>query len=248
VFERLKAARAEVAQSPGALLSDELAGVARSYRLFQGNAREFAAFHGRFDTDATARLELWDVKNRKLFEAFLGEVDRLLHNYLAAASTLRDHTRRLWRQYPPADPALIAEYDQRVRDAFTESPLVQFVQRLRNYSTHSQLPVSRGRLAWTRDSGDQSTVELSKAKLLEWDGWNAAARDFLESSADEIDLRVVVSEYTAVADDFNQWFARAFVNGHLAAFEDLNARKARFNELLARSGLVRPQDAQPDGP
>lgn len=146
VFERLKAARAEVAQSPGALLSDELAGVARSYRLFQANAREFAAFHGRFDTDATARVELWDATNRKLFEAFLGEVDRLLHNYLAAASTLRDHTRRLWRQYPPADPALIAEYDQRVREAFTESPLVQFVQRLRNYSTHSQLPVSRGRL------------------------------------------------------------------------------------------------------
>lgn len=140
VFERLKAARAELAQSPGALLSDELAGVARSYRLFQGNAREFAAFVGRFDTDVTARLELWDVKNSKPFEAFLDEVDRLLHNYLAAASTLRDHIRRLWQQHPPADPALIAEYDQRVREAFAESPVVQFVQRLRNYSTHSQLP------------------------------------------------------------------------------------------------------------
>ena len=74
---------------------------------------------------------------------------------------------------------------------------------------------------------------------------DAAARDFLESSADEIDLRVVVSEYTAVVDEFNQWFAHAFVNGHLAAFEDLNARKARFNDLLGRSGSSRRQPDRP---
>jgi hypothetical protein len=237
VLEELKAARTEVAQSQGAFLSDELAGVARSYWLFQGNAREFAAFLGRFDTDATARVELWALKNRKGFDAFLDEVDRLLHNYLAAASTLRNHTRRLWQQHPPADPALIAEYEERMKDAFAESPLVQFVQGLRNYATHSQLPVARGRLTWTPDAGDHSTVELSKSKLLESDRWNTAAKEFLDSAAEQIDLRILVSAYTAVVEEFNEWFTRAFVTGHRPAFDDLNARKAHFDELLRRSGL-----------
>ena len=237
VLEELKAARADLARSPGALLSDELAGVKRSHRLFHGNAREFVAFFGRFDADPSARVELWALKNRKEFDAFLDEVDRLLHNYLAAVTTLRDHTRSLWQQHPPADPALIAEYATRVRDAFAESPLVQFVQGLRNYSTHSQLPVSRGRLFWAAEAGDHPTVELSKSELLEWDRWNAAAKEFLDSAAEQIDLRIVVSEYTAVVDQFNEWFTCAFVSGHRRAFDDLNARQKHFNELLRRSGL-----------
>jgi len=242
-FEELQVLRANVADSPGAPLSDELGAVARTYRLWQENALEFVRFLARFDEDVTARLELWQVENREGFNAFLDEVDRLLHNYLAAASTLRDHTRCLWQQYPPSDPALVAEYDERVRELFAESPMAQFVQGLRNFSMHSKLPLVQGRFTWSVDGGEHQTVVLPKASLLEWDRWNVLAREFIESRH-EFDLRAVLAEYSAVVDDFNQWFGAAFVKGHLAAFEDLNERKVRFNEALDRSGLRSGWDAK----
>jgi hypothetical protein len=237
-WAEIDAARDEIRQSPGAVLYDELAAVARSYRLFVANTQEFERFLGHFDTDVTARLELWDERNRQRFEAFLDEVDRLLHNYLAAASTVRDHTRRLWQQHPPADAAATAEYERRVRDTFAEAPLAQFVQRLRNYSMHSKLPIARGQLTWSREHGDHSTVVLSKEALFRWNDWNAPARRFIETADENIDLRVVVRDYTAIVHDFNQWYGRAFVGGHLPAFDDLMARNANYAAVLQRLGLI----------
>src|SRR5262249_51865517 len=142
------------------------------------------------------------------------------------------------------DPALKAEYETRTREAFAESPVVQFVQRLRVETAHRKLPAVRGSMTWTPEAGDRSTVILSKEALLASGDWNAAARKYIESCSKKIDLRVVVNEYTAAVDDFNEWFGRAFVQWHVTAFQDLNARIARYNEMLRRSGLPLPDPEQ----
>jgi hypothetical protein len=98
---------------------------------------------------------------------------------------------------------------------------------VRNFTTHSKLPIARGKFTWTRDAGETSTVALNKGTLLEWDGWNAAARTFLDASDEDIDLRDVVREYAALVHSFNEWFGRAFVGGHLPAFDELTARVRR---------------------
>jgi hypothetical protein len=245
VWEEIKAARAEIANSPGAALRNELAAVARSYRLFHANATELERFLAQYD-DPSARVELWALQNRDSFDAFLDEVDRLFHNFLAAAATLRDHTRRLWDEYSPPDPALTAEYDKRVREAFAESPLVQFVQRLRNYSTHTKLPLALGRFSWTPETGDQSTTVLPKAALLEWDGWTATARRFITSHDGDLDLRQILWAYVACVDEFNQWFGHAFLRGHLPAFDDFNARRAAYAQLLRRHGYRPEEESRPD--
>jgi hypothetical protein len=67
----------------------DLAGLARSYRLFLGNDRELLAFLTAHE-EPPAVLELFALRNRAAFESFLDEVDRLLHNYLASALSLRD--------------------------------------------------------------------------------------------------------------------------------------------------------------
>ena len=240
-FACVKEAQAAVYDCEGARLHSELGGVARTYRVFVGNDREFQALFAHYDNNVQARLELWDTHNRDGFDAFLDEVDRLLHNYLAAATSLRDHTRRLWRQDPPPDMALTAEYDERVKRTFADSPLANFVQRLRNYMTHSKLPVAQGKFTWEQGSGESSTVALSKAALLEWDDWNVAARAFLDEADDDIDLSDVLRDYTALVHDFNQWFGRAFVEGHLPAFDELEDRTTTYNNLLHELGLVPPE-------
>lgn len=235
--QRIDAALEAVRSCDGARLYSELGGVSRTYRVFVGNDREFHAMFARY-SDTQALLELWDVRNRAGFDAFLDEVDRLLHNYLAAAASLRDHTRRLWRKYPPAKTALTVEYDRRVKEAFADSPLANFVQRLRNFSLHAQLPVAQGQFTWSPDDGERSTVVLNRAALLEWGGWNVGARSFIDAAEADIDLQEVVGAYTALVHDFNQWFGRAFVGGHLPAFDDLERRKAECAAILREAGLL----------
>jgi hypothetical protein len=67
--------------------------------------------------------------NTEELHAFLNEVERLLHAFLAAAMTLRDHSRNTSRRLlPPDDRDELAEaYRERIDLVFAESPLAQFV-------------------------------------------------------------------------------------------------------------------------
>lgn len=131
MHERVEKLNETISRSRGWRLRRELSGVARGYRVFLGNDRELRQFldaHAQPD----AALALWDDSNREGFERFLDEVDRLLHNYLASAASLRDHTRRLWQKYPPADAALAQEYERRAAAAFASPfPAVAFWRKRR---------------------------------------------------------------------------------------------------------------------
>jgi len=69
-FEELQVLRANVADSPGAPLSDELGAVARTYRLWQENALEFVRFLARF---AGARGRCRAVHGSRHCRALSGE-------------------------------------------------------------------------------------------------------------------------------------------------------------------------------
>jgi hypothetical protein len=237
-WEQIKLAEQRMKDCAGEELMSEFSSLARTARLFIGNEREFGK---QFETyeDLPARLELWDARNREAFEAFLDEVDRLLHNYLASVTSLRDHTRRLWTKLPPADPAVRSEYQARVDATFTDSPLANFVHGLRNFSMHRQLPVVRGQLTWTPDTGETSAVVVSSSALREWDGWNASARAFLEDADEDVDLQAVVAGYSALVQDFHQWFGVAFVGGHLPAFDEWVELRSEYVRLLRRAGVLR---------
>ena len=91
---RIKELRAKIAASEGGKLQSELSAVGRMYRLFATNDKELRD-HFERHSSPQAILELWDIEHRERFDAFLDETDRLLHNYLAAAASLADHTMRL---------------------------------------------------------------------------------------------------------------------------------------------------------
>lgn len=235
LLERITEARGRIRACGGATLYSELSAVARTYRLFSANERELGGYFARF-TETQALLELWDTNHRERFDSHLDEIDRLLHNYLAAAASLRDHSRCLWQKHPPQDASLTAEHDRRIKATFADSPVANFVQKLRNFTLHAHLPVIHGTMSWSADEGTlTSATVLSKGALTEWDGWNAQARVFLAQSDDEIDLLEVVGAYTAAVHDFNRWFGRSFVEGHLAAFDELSALQAAYAALLPQA-------------
>jgi hypothetical protein len=212
--------RTEIAASEGARLRRELSTLGRTFGVFSGNARELQDFL-RKHMETAAVFELWNLDNREGFDRFLDEVDRLLHNYLASVASLRDHTRRVWGDHGPNDTKLRAEYEQRKDESFASSPLARFVQQLRNYALHRRLPVAYGTLSWTPETGEVARVVLDRDTLLEWDGWDALARQYLDDAPEQTVIIDLIDEYTQRVVELDEWVRAAFVRGHEAAFADL---------------------------
>lgn len=232
--ERVKAARARLEACPGATLREEMLTLSRTYRIFTTNGQHLqehlATAHG-----PGAIPTMFAVDRRARLDAFLYETDRLLHNYVAAAGSLRDHTRRLWDKHPPSDDALNAEYERRVGEAFTTSPLVQFIQGLRNDMLHRRLPGSLSvTISLSDDDGSETvTVGFPADQLLQAGEWKAQARTYLEERAGEVvDISQIVDDYTNVVRGFNDWFGNAWVDGHRAAFDEYDRLVKEHDALI----------------
>lgn len=237
IVSRIKQLREEVASSEGGKLQSELVAVARMYRLFDANERELQRHFGRYSDNLQALLELWDIDHPERFEAFLDETDRLLHNYLAAASSLADHTMRLWKKYPPQDESVRDDYEQRVAETFKDSALANFIQGLRNLTVHRKLPVIQGTMSFTGPASGATpaltaATVLNKEALLSWDGWKGKAKEYLAQAGDSIDIEQVVAEYTGAVHDFNEWFGKTWIEAHLSAFEAMHTLASEHDDLV----------------
>jgi hypothetical protein len=85
-FEKLLARRDALGELPGWRVRAEILALDRILRVFLANMGQLLIFLAKHAEPETA-VRLWDTKRRKEFDAFLNEVDRLLHNYLAAATS-----------------------------------------------------------------------------------------------------------------------------------------------------------------
>jgi hypothetical protein len=231
---RIEELRAQILASPDRKLVIEYELLARTYGVFKGNANELRTYLEKHNDPAVA-LPMWDLNHRERLNDFLDEVGRLLHNYLAAVGSLRDHTRILWRSYLETDT-----YDEKVQATFIESGCCVFVQHLRNYTLHAQMPITRAQIDGTEDTMDFS-VKLSRPDLLRWSKWPPRAKEYLlGQSADAIDLEEVVTEYECAVRKFYDWFGFAFrerthdsfrrhqwlLEAHREALADLDASRA----------------------
>jgi hypothetical protein len=164
-LEELQAMRAELWGLEGRTFIQEINALTRTIRLFDGNTRELRRFLGK-TAEPPQALHIAALRDREL-DQFLDEVDRLLHNFVAAAISLRDHTRRIQAKFLPAVER-DHEYDARVREAFRDAQISRFVTELRNYTTHARLPIARGH--FHMDMAEQSfdaTVALDAEDLLQ---------------------------------------------------------------------------------
>ena len=83
-------------------------------------------------------LKIWDVNNRRMLNAFLIEVSRLLHNYLSSTFSLIRHNVKLCKDLNC--PELDEEYSEKVK-ALKEKQVVVFVYDLRTFAQHVGLPL-----------------------------------------------------------------------------------------------------------
>jgi len=197
----------------------------RSIRYtFVGNYRDLR--HSTLESEhAWSSIPVRDVvtQHSPEYARRLAELSRLLHNFLAAAMSLKDHTNividRVFTE------VLYAPYERQVINTFAEKPVAHFVQELRNYSLHRRLL-----LPGTTTKAGATTLFLSKQKLLKGKKWDGASKKFLEAYEDDVPIRQFTDDYYAIVQSFHQWLDGYFYDKyarHIEAQRELDIEKIR---------------------
>jgi hypothetical protein len=135
------------------------------------------------------------------------ECVRLIHNFLASATTLIDHTRIFFKTHYP-NTEINRVYREAVSEKFERNESTRFVQDMRNFMLHKGLLPLERHMTFERDqqTGEQMAstgFQLKVLDLLEWQNWKPEVRKYLKRQPKKIDLLPVVNEYTRLIEVFH---------------------------------------------
>jgi hypothetical protein len=172
---------------------------------------------------------LFTVRNRDK----LGQVGRdvvcFIHNYVAAALSLIDHTRNLYNKlYAPAQQ--FPDYENRVSTEFIQNPLAQFVVSLRQYCQHYKAPNITVQTTFPNGLNARPVrkVLLALGDLQTFDGWRPKAREYLRTVADAVDIQEVATAYRDKVMAFYQWVQARQDEIHEAEFQRFRTKEAEL--------------------
>jgi len=220
--------QAEMRGHPGGEAHSRWEGLKRTLDVHERNGRELEALLARVSDTPELGIEMFqNTKPPIVREQIEAEVDQRLHNYVASAATLVDHTRRMLANY---EGTRFHETYEARRTTISDSPVAKFIKDLRNYSLHRELPfvantVNIGRTTEGTLGDVRAEIELSCSLLLTWDGWTSGSRDFIRKSGDTIRLRHVLVQRIALVRDLYEWIRNQYHGLH--RFEI-----GMFNELV----------------
>jgi len=200
-----------------------------SYNIFHGNMNELLAALGVLDNFSVG-MKLMSQNNGEVGTQFHREANRLFHNFLASAMTLISHTRNFMEQHYKDIP-VFQVYTQKVQSELANDPLCRFIQELRNYLLHKELPHSSMSLKVERDNKAESTILIDAEKLLEWKKWSKVGRTYLENCPPKIKMSVVVSAYCKKIIEFHQWLDEALINAHKNQLYELETLQRLYQKL-----------------
>jgi hypothetical protein len=224
VFERILG-------SEGERVHWQMQALAAAYFVFAGNARELLVRIEQVENRAVAR-RLWDMDNREKFNLIQKDTMRLVHNFLAGAFTLIEHTRVVTRELYKG-LAFEQEYGAKLQEVFAASDLAAAVKGLRHWMTHrGPVPVSF-QLTFP-DGASKCLVVLDPAQLRSWDGWTGQAKAFIGGLTASPPLRTMVEEYMKLVEGFYLWLQQRMEEIHAAAFLEVRELQERLEELHAR--------------
>ena len=200
-----------------------------SVEIFQENAGELVRLLRGVKTGPAA-LRLWAVESRPALDLFLREVARLLHNFVAAAFSLVDHSRRFHKRNYKCDHRF-ADYETQVKTRFADDSLCQFVQGLRNFFIHKEVPNVSSTASLNQGEDIDNTVFLMKADLEGFD-WKPVARRYLDTAPDRIDLLMVAESYATKVTNFYTWVFARLEEIHADDLAAVHSKQERFRRAI----------------
>jgi hypothetical protein len=208
-----------IKESEGERVSCKIEELHATFFIFSANREQLLTAIRAFE-HPTNMSTLWSVENRPALRHFHKEIARLLHNYLASAATLIDHTRIFVRDLYQGQP-FYEEYQEKRDDTFKTSQLAGFIMGLRNWMLHKGLAPTVARLSGTTTS-PLSTIVLSHEELKTWGKWDTRAKAYLATLNSDPELHTVVLSYGSLVESFYEWLENRVQDIHASAFQELD--------------------------
>lgn len=219
----------ELTLMPEYALVMQLQGFSDSIYAFDKNFQDLIGLIDFLANDPRAEPLYW-LRNRDRLALAMRDIIRLTHNYVTAALSLIDHTRRLHEKlYGNGDA--FPEYHARLTVEFALDPLSQFVKCLRQYCQHYRAPNLEVTVSWTQ--GDQRPTRafsLLKTDLESFDGWSTTARKYLATVTEAVDIARMAAEYRDKVIAFYKWYQSRQEEIHA---DDLHRFREKERQLLS---------------
>jgi len=138
------------------------------------------------------------------------ETTRFLHNFIASAISLVDHTR-VFRMdiFQNANDPFHTEYDAAIKENFTDNELTNFIKDFRQYFLHTKSP----RISTINNLADavkdiKASIVIDKVELLAFSGWKSTAKKYIEELSGPLDVLSTINDYYEWVIKFQGWFEK----------------------------------------
>lgn len=195
---------------------------AMTFYTFSANAQEIRQLLRRYEDPNAALARL--IKNpHRANEQLRVDAVRALHNFLAAAKSLVDHSRNFIREVYRADP-FWEEYQAKVKAELAPVGAIAFVHDLRNYMVHRGIPLLRETYRFVKDEPSSFSVSLDLGRMRSWENWSAHARVYMATLPDHVRLAPIIEDYVERVVYFHKWVTdrrKEIDRPHLIELNDL---------------------------
>lgn len=201
--------------------------------------------------DPDIGISLMIEDNRDAGEQTHREINRHIHNFVAAAKTVVDHNRVLLEERY-GEGNILKEISKRISETVGINPVCKFVHDLRNYMVHKGLPNSEMYLHATNNGPGEAMhfvtgVRIKTESLWNYSGWTAPAKNYINQSNEYIDIGAFTQEYVNEIRKFNDWLDSKLIEHHskdlieLAQLQEVLANQS--NETGSKSAPIDKEDA-----
>lgn len=217
----------QLADAPGAEILHELRRLDEySLHLFNRNFDALNELVGGLSSPEVDHSAFMNRVNRGKSHVVRKEILFRLHNYVASAKSLVDHSRIVYEKMYEREGKM-EEYENVKKERLIEDKLVQFVQELRQMCQHYKLPYVGS--SWEIMSNDFKFL-LSKDELLQFDNWNSRAKEFIERHDESIDLKEVIDGYHRKILSFHRWAIDKYKDMYSSELEEIDRINEKIND------------------
>jgi len=165
---------------------------------------------------------------------YMNDLDVYLHNFIASAKSLIDLSRKHYRNtYKTVDK--FPEYQDEIDLQFKGDPLSAFIQELRNFILHKQIPSIVTQQVHDAIKNETKLNLFFDRKALVESGfdWNVAAKQFISKMKEDEEIQGIFASYFNKIVSFHGWYHKKQYATWKKEFDWVNSK----SEEISRTGI-----------
>lgn len=205
--------------------------------IFKENYTQLATYFN-IQTNPKKSQEIHFSENREELRKIQLETLRFLHNFLAAAQSLIDHTRNFVNELYDENELFKDEFSKKIDETFTNNEIAVFIKSFRQYLQHYKAPnISTVTNLQMIEGKFERKVMISIEDLLKFSGWRSLAKKFILKHEKNIDLQFVTREYYSTVNDFYSWFSDRQNQIHKKEFDEMEKYRLQMIDAHIESTI-----------